>query len=96
MVQADESPGLGGVDPHKLLPEKMEVVAPGALKVFRPVSEPEYQRYGKLRNARLYRSFGYEMPSFYILDDPSEIKCGFIFTHGGQHPAHIADPRRRY
>ncbi|MBY0246553.1 MAG: nucleoside triphosphate pyrophosphohydrolase [Nitrospiraceae bacterium] len=33
----------------------------------------DYTRYGKLRNAALYKRFGYDMPPFFLIDDHSAI-----------------------
>jgi predicted house-cleaning noncanonical NTP pyrophosphatase (MazG superfamily) len=37
--------------------------------MFHAVTQEDYERYGKLRNVKLYEELGYNMPVFYVLDD---------------------------
>ncbi len=73
IVQADIADDKTGVDPASLLPAKLPPIKAAKLRVFRLAEAAEYDKYGKLRNANLYSTLGYEMPSFYVLDDPNAI-----------------------
>ena len=73
IVQADGAEHAEGIDPTTLLPLKISTVKIGRLRVFRSANANDYQGYGKLRNAALYKQFGYEMPPFYLVDDRSTI-----------------------
>jgi predicted house-cleaning noncanonical NTP pyrophosphatase (MazG superfamily) len=75
VVQADIADLTGGVDPHRLVPDEIPTIAVDDLSSFKTATEKEYQAYGKLRNARLYRALGYEMPTFYVLDAPKQLKA---------------------
>ena len=81
IVQADLArPGVG-VNPNQLLPAEIPEILVQSLELFRPAGDADYQRYGKLRNARTYKELGYEMPQFFILDDVEVIQqllCGEI------------------
>ncbi len=73
IVQADKAEQATGVKPRSLLPKQIQSFEPTSLKVFRPANNKDFERYGKLRNARLYREIGYNMPEFYVLDDPEMV-----------------------
>jgi len=73
IVQADVAETAAGVAPTSLRPLTIQKVRPAALSAFRQVTEEDLSRYGKLRNAHLYSELGYQMPAFYILDDPTAI-----------------------
>jgi predicted house-cleaning noncanonical NTP pyrophosphatase (MazG superfamily) len=68
IVQVDNADPTGGVVPKSLLPQSIEQIAAETLSVFSCATDTHYEQYGKLRNARLYRSIGYRMPEFYVLD----------------------------
>ena len=70
IVQVDAAEAIAGVDPHSVLPRQVPDIPPDSLAVFKVAASEHYQRYGKLRNAKLYRELGYQMPAFYVLDDP--------------------------
>ncbi len=81
VVQADVAEHSGGVDPASLIPIEIPPIFVSSLSCFRTASQIEYESYGKLRNAKLYRELGYEMPTFYVLDDPeilSSVLAGAI------------------
>jgi predicted house-cleaning noncanonical NTP pyrophosphatase (MazG superfamily) len=69
IVQVDNADPVGGVAPRALLPNSVEQVSPETLSVFTRADDSHYETYGKLRNARLYKGLGYNMPDFYILDE---------------------------
>lgn len=73
LVQADREVLGEGVNPLSIYPETIPVVDSANPISFRIVSPEDYSTYGKLRNAKLYRDLGYEMPPFYVLDDPQTI-----------------------
>lgn len=70
VVQADVEDPATGVRPSSLLPAQIPAVEPAPLQVFRLADEKDFERYGKLRNAKLYTQLGYNMPIFYVIDDP--------------------------
>jgi predicted house-cleaning noncanonical NTP pyrophosphatase (MazG superfamily) len=43
--------------------------------VFRPANQQDYDRFSKLRNAKLYGQLGYTMPFFYVVNDPEAINA---------------------
>ncbi len=73
IVQADAAELADGIDPTAVLPAKIQTASIGPLQVFRLADASDYQRYGKLRNAALYKQFGYDMPPFFLADDRSTI-----------------------
>lgn len=73
IVQVDAAEVIAGVNPHSLLPAEVPDIPPESLDVFKVATPDNYERYGKLRNAKLYRELGYRMPAFYVLDDPETI-----------------------
>jgi predicted house-cleaning noncanonical NTP pyrophosphatase (MazG superfamily) len=73
IVQMDAADDTRGVVPRTLLPGTMPQVSGIHLSVFRDAQPADYLAYRKLANAALYTSLGYEMPSFYVLDDQSVI-----------------------
>jgi len=77
MVQADIAAPELGENPSRLLPLHIEVPKHKSLSVFRAANKQDYSKYGKLRNARLYSKLGYDMPVFYVVDDP-RIIAGII------------------
>lgn len=68
IVQADAAEPVQGRIPTAGLPSKIQTDSIGCLTVFRLADVDDYKRYGKLRNAALYKKFGYAMPPFYIVD----------------------------
>lgn len=73
IVQADVADPEPGINPKLLLPAHARPAELESLSVFRPASEEDYEKYGKLRNADLYRDLGYDMPNFYVLQDRKAI-----------------------
>ncbi len=69
IVQVDNADAVGGVVPRMLLPNSVDQVSPETLSVFTRAGDSQYEMYGKLRNAKIYRGLGYDMPDFYILDE---------------------------
>ena len=69
VVQADAAESSDGIDPTSVLPAKIQTASIRALQVFRLAEADDYTRYGKLRNAALYKQFGYDMPPFFLADD---------------------------
>jgi predicted house-cleaning noncanonical NTP pyrophosphatase (MazG superfamily) len=69
IVQCDLAEPKAGSDPHHLRPAEIPEVSLPSLKCFRRAQEADFEKFRKLRNARLYRTLGYEMPAFYIVDD---------------------------
>jgi predicted house-cleaning noncanonical NTP pyrophosphatase (MazG superfamily) len=69
VVQADLADSDLGVDPASLVPIEISLVSVDALSSFKTATPGAYELYAKLRNAKLYRELGYEMPTFYVLDD---------------------------
>jgi len=77
IVQADAcESNEQGVDPKKLVTS----IAPkgdfdgSGLKLFRPIIQEDFENYRKLKNVRLYTNIGYNVGTFYILDDAELIK----------------------
>ncbi|HWH59728.1 MAG TPA: nucleoside triphosphate pyrophosphohydrolase [Terriglobales bacterium] len=70
IVQVDTAEASAGVNPHSVLPTQVPDIPPDSLAIFKVATSDHYRRYGKLRNAKLYRELGYQMPAFYVLDDP--------------------------
>jgi predicted house-cleaning noncanonical NTP pyrophosphatase (MazG superfamily) len=75
IVQADEEVSSGGVAPKSLLPKALQPFSAPKLKVFRRATTADLSRYGKLQNAAIYTRLGYEMPAFYVLDQPGIIEA---------------------
>lgn len=73
IVQADEAEAATGVNPRSLFPTQIPSGNLASLKVFHQASQEDYHLYGKLRNAKLYGELGYQMPVFYVIDDPRVI-----------------------
>lgn len=73
IVQADAAEPAHGIDPTAVLPATIQTASIGRLQVFRPAAASDYERYEKLRNAALYKTFGYDMPPFFLADDRSAI-----------------------
>jgi predicted house-cleaning noncanonical NTP pyrophosphatase (MazG superfamily) len=74
VVQADIARLPIGINPNTLRPENIPEISASSLKVFRLAGEEDFERYGKLRNARTYSELGYKMPTFYVLDDPAIVR----------------------
>ncbi len=75
IVQADEAGLATGVNPRSLLPTQIHSCELASLKFFHPANQEDYERYGKLRNAKLYKELGYNMPVFYVVDDKDVVEC---------------------
>lgn len=88
-VDAEESPR--GVDPTTLSPRVFVTPERATLQVFRPASENDFRSFAKLKNAALYRTLGYSMPPFYVLDDQGVIRA--ILT-GNVPPSLVQDLER--
>lgn len=73
VVQADVAESASGRDPASTLPRNLPRIRHRAVSVFEPASANQMATYGKLRNARLYQELGYEMPEFYVLDEPGAV-----------------------
>lgn len=76
MVQADEAEPATGFDPRLLIKDRIiESAEPAidSLKLFRPATPEDLERYGKLRNAKLYGELSYKMPTFYVLNDAQAV-----------------------
>jgi predicted house-cleaning noncanonical NTP pyrophosphatase (MazG superfamily) len=73
MVQADIADSVRGVDPISLVPSQVPKISIQSLSAFKAATAQQYERYAKLRNAKLYRELGYVMPTFYVLDDPDKL-----------------------
>jgi hypothetical protein len=69
IVQVDLAEPTDGIAPNSILQNQMPSVEITSLHVFHSASKLDYERYGKLRNARLYEEIGYKMPVFYVVDD---------------------------
>lgn len=87
VVQADEAEPATGVKPRSLLPKQIHPFEPASLRMFRPANNEDFERYGKLRNAKLYRELGYKMPVFYVVDDPEVV--GSVLS--GRIPSKLED-----
>jgi predicted house-cleaning noncanonical NTP pyrophosphatase (MazG superfamily) len=74
VVQADAEESVSGIDPTSVLPAKILTADVRPLRVFRLAESGDYERYRKLRNAALYQKLGYDMPPFYVTDDPLTIR----------------------
>ncbi|MGH7778781.1 MAG: hypothetical protein ACREQR_03015 [Candidatus Binataceae bacterium] len=74
IVQADAEEHRRGTAPKSLLQVRIPKIQVEVLQVFRIANSNDYGRYKKLRNAKIYRSFGYQMPTFYVLDDAEVLK----------------------
>jgi len=75
IVQAQEEDPATGVDPSNLIPGRISQYEPSGLATFRSANGKDYERYRKLRNARLYSELGYRMPPFYVMCDPKVMKA---------------------
>ncbi len=76
LVQSDCVTASGGIDPRTVLPKHIPELASsasGGLSMFRTADTQDFTTYRKLGNARLYGGLGYQMPPFYVLQDPTVI-----------------------
>jgi predicted house-cleaning noncanonical NTP pyrophosphatase (MazG superfamily) len=73
MVQADIADSVGGVDPLSLVPTAVPEISIKSVSVFKTATSRQFHEYAKLRNVKLYRDLGYEMPPFYVLDEPKQM-----------------------
>jgi len=87
IVQADLAEPAEGVDPRLHFPTRIQTVGPASLQVFHVASQVDYERYGKLRNAKLYGELGYNMPVFYVVHEPEIVQS--VLT--GRIPSKLAD-----
>ena len=87
IVQSDIAESTTGTNPRSLLPTQIQSVEPTSLKVIHPANDEDCERYGKLRNVKLYKELGYEMPVFYVINDIEVI--GHILN--GQIPSRLED-----
>lgn len=75
IVQADACDLVShGVAPESLIALTTGKVADSSLKAFRIARPNDFSKYRKLANAGIYNDLGYQMPNFYVLDDPCEIQ----------------------
>ncbi len=75
IVQADMADSVTGVAPASFLPPGVPKTFIEALSEFKSATSQQFETYGKLRNAKLYRQLGYSMPTFYVLDEPQAISA---------------------
>jgi predicted house-cleaning noncanonical NTP pyrophosphatase (MazG superfamily) len=73
IVQADAAEPTGGIDPTSLRPTDIPTIALESLRLFRAATNADFEQYGKLRNAKIYRELGYQMPQFFVLTDETTI-----------------------
>jgi hypothetical protein len=73
VVQADVAEFVGGIDPASVIPAEIPLISVNSLSCFREATNEAYDTYAKLRNAKMYRDIGYQMPTFYVLDSPEEL-----------------------
>lgn len=74
IVQADAEEHRRGTAPKSLLQGRIPEIEGDLFRVFRKANSRDYDRYRKLHNAKMYRSLGYAMPVFYVLDDAAVLK----------------------
>ena len=75
VVQADSGDEVrAGIDPKTLVQLSSSSIAKINLEAFREASTDDYASYPKLANAGMYQRLGYEITTFYVLDDPGEIE----------------------
>ena len=72
IVQADAEDEATGIDPTSKL-RSIPRTNLGTLQTFHLAEAADYEKYSKLRNATRYRDLGYDMPPFFVADDPSRI-----------------------
>jgi predicted house-cleaning noncanonical NTP pyrophosphatase (MazG superfamily) len=74
IVQADTAEDMSGIPPATLRPASIPEIRLRDLTCFTRASASHFSQYAKLQNARIYHELGYEMPEFYILNDPLLLK----------------------
>lgn len=74
IVQADRADPPEGVDPLSLLPKTIPIITLSSLGAFRAANNSDFEKYRKLKSAKLYVELGYKMPLFYVLDNPEVVK----------------------
>ena len=74
IVQADRADPPEGVDPLSLLPNTIPIITLNSLRAFRAANNSDFEKYRKLKNAKLYVELGYKMPLFYVLNEPEMVK----------------------
>lgn len=76
IVQWEPAGRSKGIRPKTLVSKPM-TLSPSdvaGLRCFREADSDDYKNYKKLSNAKLYKDFGYVLPSFFILDDQEIIE----------------------
>ncbi|MBB3260372.1 putative house-cleaning noncanonical NTP pyrophosphatase (MazG superfamily) [Paraburkholderia bannensis] len=73
LVQADVASISGGIDPRSVIPAHIPKLKTDELRAFKAACESDFATYGKLRNASMYGELGYQMPPFYVLNQPEII-----------------------
>jgi predicted house-cleaning noncanonical NTP pyrophosphatase (MazG superfamily) len=91
IVQMDVADDARGVVPKSLLPNAIPQTSASRLLVFREAQPEDYLVYRKLANAHLYRTFGYDMPPFYVLDEQNIFKS---VLQGGPVPVDVVSDLR--
>jgi predicted house-cleaning noncanonical NTP pyrophosphatase (MazG superfamily) len=69
IVQADIAQPPAGHKPNVLVPKNIPSINVRDLSFFRSGTSTDFQTFRKLSNANLYRSLGYTMPPFFVLND---------------------------
>ena len=77
IVQADAEESTGGTDPTSILSTSLQRSNVGVLRDFHLATGPDFQSYDKLGKAELYQKLGYQMPPFFVADDP-EVMAGIL------------------
>ena len=90
IVQADEClPSPDGVDPNRVFNlSSGPATRHENLRVFRVAVGKDFDSYRKLHNAEIYRSLGYDLSHFVILDDTETLRAllhGRIITEDLEH-----------
>lgn len=74
VVQADVATNNpAGVNPKELLPSENGCIKVDNLKIFHRAEQGDFSNYRKLSNANIYKSIGYELVAFFVLDDAHTI-----------------------
>lgn len=69
LVQGDLCIPKEGTDPRTLLPKHVTNVQADNLQKFRAATVSDFESYRKLSNAQQYMNLGYQLPTFYVLED---------------------------
>ena len=78
IVQCESAEALTGSIPSELVKNSSHSALDlTKLRCFREATAADFAKFKKLKNARIYKELGYDMPPFFVLSDPAVIESIF-------------------